>query len=186
MNAARAAAVRRLGRLGALGLRPAVCYDDAAMGSRDDPRLDEVARRAARHPGLRLLMLFGSRAREEARDGSDWDWGYLGQAPFDPLALLADLVETLRTDRIDLVDLAGAGGQLRFRAARDGRPVFAADPDAFPAYWLEAVSFWCEAGPVIQAGYRKVLASLSPGASDLPLADRREGRLEVGREQTSS
>ena len=72
------------------------------------------------HAHLRLLVLFGSQARGEARPDSDWDLGYLAGAGFDPDALLLDLVTRLGTDRVDLVDLARAGAQLRFKAAAEG------------------------------------------------------------------
>jgi len=49
-----------------------------------------IAGLSAAHACLRheLLVLFGSRARGEARHGSDWDFGYLADKRFDPLDLL--------------------------------------------------------------------------------------------------
>lgn len=114
----------------------------------------------ARHPGLHLLVLFGSRARDDARAESDWDLGYLAAAGFDPDALLLDLVTRLGTDRVDLVDLARAGGQLRFRAAAEGRVLHEDQPSRFETFWLQAVHFWCDAGPLIRDGYAQVLARL--------------------------
>ena len=125
-----------------------------------DTRLGVIRRVADGRPGLELLVLFGSRARGDTTARSDWDLGYLADEAFDAQALLADLAVSLATDRVDLVDLARAGAQLRFRAARDGVPVHAADAEAFRRFWLEAVSFWCEAGPTIRAGYGEVLADL--------------------------
>ena len=126
----------------------------------DEHLVREVGRLACRYPGLRLLILFGSRARGDAHAGSDWDFGCLADGHFDLFALLAELVSVLGTDRVDLVDLARAGGQVRFRAARDGHLLYAVDEAVFPRFWLAAVSFWCEAGPVIRAGYADVLAGL--------------------------
>jgi predicted nucleotidyltransferase len=109
--------------------------------------------------GLRLLLVFGSRARGDARDGSDWDLGYLGDAELDATELLADVVEVVGTERVDLVDLARAGAQLRYRAAAEGEALYSAD-GAFERFWIAAVSFWCDAGPVIRAGYGDVLSRL--------------------------
>ncbi len=120
--------------------------------------ISEVCRR---HPGLQLAVVFGSRARGDATAVSDWDVAYLADERLDRDALLLDLVRALDSDRIDLVDLARAGGLVRFRVARDGRVVFEAHPDAFARFWREAVDFWCDAGPVIRAGYEDVLAELS-------------------------
>ncbi|HVQ76775.1 MAG TPA: nucleotidyltransferase domain-containing protein [Candidatus Binatia bacterium] len=123
--------------------------------------LDEpLARVSGRHPKLRTLVLFGSRARGDARERSDWDLGYLADEGFDPDALLLDLVNDLGTDRIDLVDLARAGAQVRFRAASDGRALYEAEPGVFGAFWIEAVDFWCDAGPMVRDGYAEALARL--------------------------
>lgn len=64
--------------------------------------LGALSRSAATHRGLRLLLLFGSRARRDAREGSDWDLGYLAGPELDPSALLLDVVTALRPDRVDL------------------------------------------------------------------------------------
>ena len=114
----------------------------------------------ARHAGLSLLVLYGSRSRGDAVEGSDWDLGYLAQGDLDPLDLLADLVGHLGTDRIDVADLGRAGAQLRYRAARDGRPVYERAPGAFARFWWEAVSFWCDAQPILRAGYTQALSDL--------------------------
>jgi predicted nucleotidyltransferase len=78
----------------------------------------KLAGLGTRHPDLTLLGLFGSRARGDAREQSDWDLGYPAERGLDADALLLDAVTTLGTDRVDLVDLARAGAQVRYRAAR--------------------------------------------------------------------
>ncbi|HMH53544.1 MAG TPA: nucleotidyltransferase domain-containing protein [Candidatus Acidoferrum sp.] len=120
-----------------------------------------VASACRQHAGVRLAVVFGSRARGDATAASDWDIGILSDPDLDHDALLADLVRTLGIDRIDLVDLARAGGLVRFRAARDGIAVFERVPGAFADFWREAVDFWCDAGPLIRAGYDAVLADPS-------------------------
>jgi len=109
-----------------------------------------------------LLVLFGSRARDDARSASDWDLGYLARPDFDPDEFRLALVAALGTERIDLVDLGRAGALLRYRAARDGRPLFSAEPGAFERFSIEAVTFWCDIAPVLEAGYADVLAELGP------------------------
>jgi predicted nucleotidyltransferase len=107
-----------------------------------------------------LLLLFGSRARGDAGGASDWDLAYLATPELDPAALLGDLVDLLGTDRIDLVDLDRASAQLRFRAAGEGTVLYEEAPGTFPRFWMDAVSFWCDAGPLLRAGYEDVLARL--------------------------
>lgn len=86
--------------------------------------------------------------------------GYLGDETFDPDALLAELVLALGSDRIDLVNLTGAGGLLRYRAARDAVVLHQADPEAFERFWMATVLFWCDVEPVLRRGYEAILAGL--------------------------
>jgi len=118
---------------------------------------ETISRLAARAAGLRLLVLHGSRARGEARADSDWDLAYLADEGFDADAFLADLVLALGTDRIDLARLNGASGLFRYRVARDGEVVFEASSGIFDRFWMDAVSFWCDAEPVLRSGYEAVL-----------------------------
>lgn len=124
--------------------------------------LDALTMQARATPGLRVLLLFGSRARGESHSASDWDFAYLADGTFDLPAFLGALVEIVGSDAIDLVDLDRAGGLLRFRAARDGVTLFEAQPRLAERFRLDAAHFWCEASPVLQRGYDAVLARLTP------------------------
>jgi predicted nucleotidyltransferase len=115
---------------------------------------------ASRAAGLELLVLFGSRARGDALERSDWDFGYVGDSTLDLAALLATLVETVGSDRIDLVDLARAGGLLRYRAARDGVALYESRPRIMESFCLDAADFWCDAEAILRRGYEDVLAEL--------------------------
>lgn len=125
-----------------------------------DPPFDRLAAIARSTAGLEILIVFGSRARGDARPGSDWDIGYLANETADVPGLLARLVETLDDDRVDLVDLRSAGGLLRYRAAREGRLAYEAAADLFDRYRLDAVRFWCDNAPLFERGYDDVLESL--------------------------
>ncbi len=124
--------------------------------------LDPVRAAAAGTRGLRLLLLFGSRAAEKAHAGSDWDFGYLADEGFAPETLHGELIRLLNTERVDLVDLARASGLLRYRAAGQGRPIFEATPGEFGRFWLEAVDFWCDVEPILRPAYERVLERLGP------------------------
>ena len=94
------------------------------MNEADIDSLRVISEVAARQPGLRLVVVFGSRARGDATARSDWDVGYLGSELLDREGFLADLVAALGTEAVDLVDLDRASGLVRFRAARDGVVAF--------------------------------------------------------------
>lgn len=119
-----------------------------------------LAQRVTSMPGLHLLVLYGSRARGQARPESDWDFGYEADAGFDADGLLALLAEGLNADRIDLVDLDRVGALLRHRVAQDGRVVFERTPGRFERFWLDAVHAWCELEPVLTPLYAGVLEAL--------------------------
>lgn len=129
----------------------------AIVSAEQGVRIAEAAERA----GLRLVVLFGSRARGEAGPASDWDFGYLSSDSSDPDALLEALVDSLRSDRIDLVDLGRAGALIRYRAARDGHCLFEDEPRRFERFQLEAASFWCDVEPVLRQAYAQLLAEIA-------------------------
>ena len=116
-----------------------------------------LALAAGRHAALAFLLLFGSRARGDAHGRSDWDFAYVAGPGLDAVRLASDLADVLATDRVDLVDLRPAGGLLRFRAARDGRLVFEAEPGSSERFRIEACTFWCDAGRTLQQAYQDFL-----------------------------
>lgn len=125
------------------------------------PDLQTVAELARKTPGLDLLVLFGSRARGDSHPGSDWDLGYLAGPELDFYGLLARLVLLLGTDRIDLVNLSRASGLLRFRAVSEGKTLFESSDGVFESFAFEAISYWCDMGPIIRQGYETVLQELA-------------------------
>jgi predicted nucleotidyltransferase len=123
--------------------------------------IPDLAAALSEHPvtaGLDLLLLHGSRARGDGRSTSDWDLAHLGHTDAATLTAVVSLL--VGTDDVDVVDLARASALLRFRAARDGIALIERRPEAFLQFRLEAVRFWCDAGPVIRAAQDDVLASL--------------------------
>ena len=62
----------------------ALCYD-VSMPDSAPGMMDALAGIGAGDPLLRLLVLFGSRERGDARPESDWDLGYLAETGFEPM-----------------------------------------------------------------------------------------------------
>ena len=112
-------------------------------------------------PGLRLLVVHGSRARGDAHAGSDWDFAYEAGESFDADRLLAELADRLKVDRIDLVDLRRAGALLRHRVARDGLAIFERTAGVFDGFRLRAISTWCDLAPVLEPLYAQILDEIS-------------------------
>jgi hypothetical protein len=125
-----------------------------------DDVLGELRLSAAQHTGLGLLVLHGSRSRGDTHAASDWDFGYLADARFEPADLSAALTGLLGTDDVDLVDLSRASALLRFETARSGRLVYEAIPGTHEAFVLEATRFWCDVEPVLRRAHAAVLSEL--------------------------
>lgn len=126
-----------------------------------DGVLAEVRRLAGRYRGLRLLVLYGSRGRQQDHDLSDWDIGFLADGGFDAADLRVELTRAVGTDAVDLVDLGRASALLRFEAARQGWSVYERARGELEAFVLDATIFWCDVEPVIRVAQAAVLASLS-------------------------
>lgn len=126
----------------------------------EGPLLARVGQVAGDTPGLRALVLHGSRARNQAAPHSDWDFGYLADDNTDVAMLHTRITEILGTDAVDLVDLSTASALLRFRAARDGVALFELEPGSFLEFRETATRFWCDVEPVLRKAYADVLAAL--------------------------
>ena len=112
---------------------------------------------AARHAGVDLVVLFGSRARGDFSPGSDWDIAFSSTGPIDSLAVRLDFTDALGSDAVDLVGLDAASALLRYRVARDGVPLFERREGAFARFWMQAVEFWCDVAPLVRRGHQEIL-----------------------------
>jgi len=90
---------------------------------------------------LRLAALFGSGARDALRADSDLDVGYVpleaAMTLGEELALQA-VLEQATGRSVDLVRLDRASTLLRWRAAREGVPLFTLGPHDWPRFVAQA------------------------------------------------
>jgi len=105
---------------------------------------------ASTHPKLRLLVLFGSRARGEADSSSDWDFAFLSDPDrpsehnsfwFPGSELLESLSKLLHIsyERIDLVDLSTCSDILAHFVAHDGQVIYEKTPGEFAQFQQHAL-----------------------------------------------
>jgi predicted nucleotidyltransferase len=126
---------------------------------------------ASTHPNLKLLVLFGSRARGEADPSSDWDFAFL-QEPDRPTErkpfwfpgsdLLDSLCKALQVsdDAIDLVDLSTCSDIVAHFVARDGQVIYEKTPGEFAQFQQQALKTKAELKQYRHAQREKVLQSL--------------------------
>jgi len=104
--------------------------------SRSTASLDQIrlaAQRLGAEIGARLILLFGSAARRRTTPG-DLDIGILTDHPLDTVGATNRLIQALGVQAIDVADLRRADPLLLALAARDGIPVYEAEPGAFAAF----------------------------------------------------
>jgi len=97
-----------------------------------------------RHRGIKLAVLFGSRAQGKAGPDSDWDIALLLEKHFLPgqdremsktkRVLLRDLCAFLETSQVDMVILNLASSVLKYQVARTGRPLYQKNNSSFAEF----------------------------------------------------
>jgi uncharacterized protein len=110
-------------------------------------------------PGVRLIILFGSVARGRASPLSDIDIGVLGAEFWAGLHIGAELARLVGREP-HMVELDHLPELLRYEIARDGIPLFAADPDTWPCFRAEAFVRYFDFKPTLDlcaAGARRHL-----------------------------
>jgi len=93
-----------------------------------------------RHPSVLAALLFGSRARGSAAEGSDFDIAILAERPLtleELEGIAAELAAALSVpaDKVDVVDLQAAPNELLYKVIRDGELLYASDEERFRE-WL--------------------------------------------------
>ncbi|WOB69473.1 type VII toxin-antitoxin system MntA family adenylyltransferase antitoxin [Microcystis aeruginosa] len=93
-------------------------------------------------PNLKLLILFGSRARGEHKPDSDWDFAVLyeersAQKDISSLLKIYTLLEQaleIPEDKIDVIDLKGCSPILAHYVARDGQLLYERETGLFEGF----------------------------------------------------
>lgn len=132
---------------------------------------------AERQPDLRLLILFGSRARGDHTPTSDWDIAYLSDPISEKEATWfsgSDLLLTLSEhgqipsdsraerlhQRIDLIDLSSCSDILAHFVAQDGQPIYEREPGEFEHFRQRSLKAAAELKQFRQTERERVLQAL--------------------------
>mgnify|MGYP003393919517 CR=1 FL=1 len=113
---------------------------------------------------LKLLLLFGSRARGDARKDSDTDIAFFGNKRLDlkeKSMLMMDLTSFLRTDKIDIVDLREASPLIFYAITRDGKILYAHDMMFFYEIRTYAYKRYIETVPIYEDMFKQIKKRLA-------------------------
>ncbi len=122
------------------------------------------------YPTLKLLILFGSRARGDHAPSSDWDMAYLCEpspAKGDPWFPRADLLLTLSehshipSNRLDLIDLSTCSDILAHVVAQEGQLIYEREPGEFECFRQQSLKAPAELKQYRQTQREKVLQALA-------------------------
>jgi uncharacterized protein len=129
------------------------------------------ARFTKNHPNLKLLILFGSRARGDADPSSDWDFAFLYDSTFSKPEKSfwfpgSDILDTLSTllnlpdNDIDLVDLSHCSEMLAHFISRDGQLIYEKNPGEFANFQQQSLKTPAELKQFRQDQRENVLQTL--------------------------
>jgi predicted nucleotidyltransferase len=103
----------------------------------EDPAVEPLRKALRDHKEVRLALLFGSRARGQARPDSDADVAVLGE-DLDLLELAADLSDAAQIE-VDVIDIDDPGYPLLNALLRDGLVLSEGERGAAAAWWSRAL-----------------------------------------------
>lgn len=119
---------------------------------------------------LKLLILFGSRARGDHNSSSDWDIAFLSASDSENPSYWfpgADLLQTLSEcgqipcDRIDLIDMSTCSEMLAHFVAQEGQLIYERKPGEFERFRQQALKDPTELKQFRQTQREKVLQALA-------------------------
>lgn len=98
-------------------------------------------------PNLKLIILFGSRARGDNGDRSDWDFAVLydQETPDSEIVSFFEIpgilgeVFNISSDTIDLLDLNHCSPLAKHLVALEGKPIYESEPGQFEQFKQQSI-----------------------------------------------
>lgn len=142
------------------------------MGSKEKPvppssafpsveHIRRASEQVGRQIGARLIVLFGSAARGASTAPGDLDLGVLTEGPLDVISVTNRFIELLAVQQIDVADLRHADPVLLALLARDGIPMYEAEPGCFARFASLAARRFADTGKFRAAERKEIQEFLS-------------------------
>jgi len=132
----------------------------------DPPPLPESLLALLRSYGVKALLLFGSRARGDYSEASDYDVAVLARRRLSLRELDAIAGELSRLwggADVDIVDLSEAPNELLYKVLRDAVPLYVEDERWFKSWAAREYSRILDEEDLMDTYYRRLQARLQPG-----------------------
>ncbi|PLJ77188.1 MAG: hypothetical protein B7L53_07790 [Thermofilum sp. NZ13] len=132
----------------------------------DPPPLPESLLALLRSYGVKALLLFGSRARGDYSEASDYDVAVLAgrQLSLRELdAIAGELSRLWGGAEVDIVDLSEAPNELLYKVLRDAVPLYVEDERWFRSWAAREYSRVLDEEDLMDIYYRRLQARLQPG-----------------------
>lgn len=121
------------------------------LSSTQKQKIEELAKKY----NLKLLLLFGSRVRDEKylHKESDFDVAYLSKKDLDLMEeakLICDLMPIFKSERVDLVNLKRANPLLMQQVFEKHKILYCQDPKIYALYQIYTMKRYIEAKPLFK------------------------------------
>ena len=114
-------------------------------------KLKERVAKLSQKYWLRLVLLFGSQAKGEARKNSDIVIAILAEKRFPEEVMIYlnfEFTNILPIDKVDLVDIHGAPPLLMKQIFDSAKIIYQKTPDEYPKFLIYAMRLYKEAKPL--------------------------------------
>ena len=94
----------------------------------------------AKKHGIKMILLFGSRAQGNSRQDSDLDLGILfTDVPLELAPIISDLITIFKNYSIDLAVLNHSDPVLKFEIIANYKILYCSDPEIFINFYLNTI-----------------------------------------------
>jgi predicted nucleotidyltransferase len=124
----------------------------------------QILRKIAQKYGLELILLFGSRAVDQAYKTSDFDIAYSSKKRLDLMLeakLITDLMPVFRSEKIDLLNLKNADPLILFAATNSCQVLYERKPFFFAELRVYAFKKYVESKPLYEEQARRIRKRLA-------------------------
>lgn len=113
--------------------------------------------------GIKLVILFGSRAKGSNLDRSDYDLALMQDESFDIIKMTMEICRVLETDKVDIIDIRQVSPLLGMEIAKYGKIIFESKPGLFNSFKSLIFRKYCDTKKIRDARKESIKSFLEKG-----------------------